>query len=102
MARCGSGFAMNQVHTLPLRWFSALSNVIPTSRPSVSVDTQLVSGLKASANPYLPQIVGPYLCFMAFSAEMQISGVSINEPPAAHGTTLPSIFECCGGPPDAL
>src|SRR5271154_6050360 len=101
MAFCGSGLAMNHLQTLPLRRFSALSRVMPTSRPRVSVESQPVRGLKASAKPYLPHILSPYFSFMACIAGMQMSGAIISEPPAAHGTTLPSTFECIGGPPHA-
>src|SRR5215469_9693883 len=102
IALCGSGLAMNHFQTLPVRRFSAERSVIPTSRPSVSVDIQPVCGLNASAKPYLPQILSPYLSFIACIAGMQMSGVSISDPPAAHGTTVPSGFECAGGPPQAL
>src|SRR5580698_231957 len=93
---------MNHFQTLPLTRFSALSSVMPTSRPRVSVESQPVRGLKASAKPYLPHIVSPYFSFMVCIAGMQMSGVIISEPPAAQGTTVPSIFECVGGPPHAV
>src|ERR1700689_1110897 len=93
---------MNHLHTLPCRRFSMLNRIIPTSSPSVSGDTHPVPGLNASANPYLPQILSPYLSFIACIAAIHISGATISDPPAAHGTTLPSTFECNGGPPHAL
>lgn len=101
MARCGSGLAMNHCQTLRRRRFSALSRVTPTSSPSVSVETHPDSGLKASARPYRPEILVPYLSFMACRAARQMSGMSISEPAAAHGTTVPSILPCGGGPPQA-
>ena len=67
----GSGLAINHFHTLPLRRFSALSRIMPTSSPIVSVETQPVSGLKASARPYLPHILSPNLSFMACIAGMR-------------------------------
>jgi len=47
-------FLMNQRHTAPLRRFSALSRVMPTSMPITSGFTQPVVGLKASVKPYFP------------------------------------------------
>lgn len=49
-----SEFRMNQRQTRPLRKFSALKSVMPTLMPMTSVSTQLLLGLNASVNPYLP------------------------------------------------
>ena len=46
-----SGFAINHFQILPLRRFSALRSVIPTSMPITSSAFQPVFGLKASTNP---------------------------------------------------
>src|ERR1035437_4511196 len=48
MARRTSGFFMNHFHTNPVRRFSALSRVIPTSMPITSGETHPLLGLKAS------------------------------------------------------
>src|SRR6266403_5394989 len=93
---------MNQFHTLPVRRFSALSSVMPASSPITSGETQPVFGLKASAKPYLFQILSPYCFFMARRAGREISGVSMRDPAAAQGTTLPSFLLRRGGPPQAL
>lgn len=50
-ARGASGFFMNHFQMLPLRRFSALRSVIPTSIPITSSACQLVFGLKASTKP---------------------------------------------------
>lgn len=45
---------MNQRQTFPERKFSALKSMMPTLMPMTSVSTQLLFGLNASVNPYLP------------------------------------------------
>ena len=49
--RFTSGACMKYCHTKPLRKFSVIKKVIPTSIPTTSVDTQSTFGLNASANP---------------------------------------------------
>jgi hypothetical protein len=49
-----SPLAINHFQTLPLRRFSALNRLMPTSMPMTSLATQPVLGLKASVKPYLP------------------------------------------------
>ena len=51
IARRISGLAMNHDQTAPVRWFSAMSSVTPTSMPITDSATQPVCGLKASAKP---------------------------------------------------
>src|SRR5262249_28114784 len=56
IARGISALRINQRQTFPLRKFSALNSVIPTSMPITSGFTHPVLGLKASTKPYRPQI----------------------------------------------
>src|SRR5260370_15130770 len=100
-ARGNSRLSINHRQMFPVRAFSALSNMIPTLMPITSLSTQPVAGLKASTNPYRPYTLSPYLSRIARRAATDKSGVNIKDPPAADGTTVPSIATSRGGPPQA-
>lgn len=51
IARLICRFRMNQFQTLPVRMFSALRRVIPTSMPMTSLSVQPFVGWKASTKP---------------------------------------------------
>src|SRR5579859_8072025 len=99
MPRCASGRFMNVSQTKPVRAFSAISMVIPTSIPITSVSYQSVRGLKASTNPYRDQPRFPYLFLIVWSTCRHSCGKNGSEPPEAHGTTDPSFGPVAGGPP---
>jgi hypothetical protein len=50
---CAFLFFISVFHTKPVRWFSAISMVIPKSISITSGSYQFVSGLNASTKPYL-------------------------------------------------
>src|SRR5581483_5082027 len=98
MPRLASALRMNVSHTNPVRRFSAISRMIPVSIPITSESYQFLRGLKASTNPYLVQDDG-YLVLIVLSTRMVSAGKKGNDPPAALGTTVPSIGPIAGGPP---
>ena len=55
-----SGLLMNQRHTAPVRRFSVLRSVMPTSIPITSGLVQPPVGLKASTKPYRPNTRSPH------------------------------------------
>ena len=89
---------MNVFHTKPLRWFSAISIIMPKSIPITSVSYQPVSGLNASTKLYLCHAFGNPL-WMLRSTAMQSEETTGIDPPAAQGTMEPSIGPIPGGPP---
>src|ERR1700757_5433724 len=101
MPRWASGLFINVSHTNPVRRFSAISKMIPVSMPITSESYQFFNGLKALMNPFLVHANG-YLLRMFFNTRRVGAGRNGNEPPAALGTTVPSIVPLCGGPPQTI
>src|SRR5271154_2149366 len=97
-----SALDMNVFQTNPLREFSAMRTIGPTSIPNTSGLYHPVAGLNASTNPYFTYALSPHFDFMFSSVSRQILGSKAMLPPAAVGTTLPSTSPCCGGPPQAV
>src|SRR5438270_11531427 len=90
---------MNHVHTFPVRAFSAESSVIPRSMPITSGFVHPFTGWNASVKPYRFQTRDPYRSRMYISVPVHIFGSNMSDPPAAHGTSVPSIGPSRGGPP---
>src|SRR5260370_29005457 len=91
---------MNVFQTKPVRWFSAISIVMPKSIPITSASYQPESGLNASTKLYLCQAWGNLLRMLRSTA-MQSEDRNGMEPPVAQGTMEPSIAPIGGGPPHA-
>src|SRR4051812_26726153 len=89
---------MNVSQTKPVRRFSAISRTMPVSIPITSESYQFLSGLNAFTNPYFVHAEG-YLVRMALKTLRASTGRKGNDPPAALGTTVPSIGPMAGGPP---
>src|SRR5438270_11969823 len=98
MPRFASALFMNVSHTKPVRRFSAINKMIPVSIPITSESYQFFSGLNAFTNPYLVQDEG-YLLRIVFRTRSASAGKNVKDPPAALGTTVPSIGPIAGGPP---
>ena len=87
---------MNHLQRFPVRKFSALSKVIPVSRLRTSGETHPLVAWNAAVD------LASKTRFHGLSAGRQLSGASMSEPPAAQGTTVPSMALLRGGPPHAL
>src|SRR5581483_974284 len=98
MPRWASGFFMKVFQTKAVRRFSAISRTIPVSMPITSVSYQFLRGLKAFTKPYLLHEEG-YFVRMVWRTRRVSAGKKGKEPPAALGTTVPSIGPVAGGPP---
>ena len=91
---------MNVFQTKPVRWFSAISIMMPKSIPITSASYQPERGLNASTKLYLCHAFGNPL-WMLRSTAIQSEDRNGMDPPAAQGTTEPSIGPIAGGPPHA-
>src|SRR5437868_12662656 len=98
MPRFASALFMNVSHTKPVRRFSAISKIIPVSIPITSESYQFFNGLNAFTKPYFVQDEG-YLLRIVFNTRRVSAGKNGKDPPAALGTTDPSMGPMAGGPP---
>src|SRR5215467_11962380 len=81
------------------RKFAAINIEIPTLMPMTSGLVHVLFGLKASTRPYRFQQRFSYCRRMWWSTARHPPGRKGNDPPAAAGTTVPSIGPIAGGPP---
>ena len=81
---------MKVSQTNPVRRFSAISMVIPVSIPITSESYQFLSGLKRIDESVLAPGRG-ISASNVFKTRRVAAGRNGNEPPAALGTTVPSI-----------